>query len=181
MNRNALIGLVGSALLVLVIVPEAGTYISMAGLALVTAALITLSREVGDGSITRYSVASFVLAFIAFAILEWGVDTALSLAKSSVTIPTPTITGLLTEPLGIAMHIIMLVVPFLATAYVAIVLSTYFIRRAYTGLAEATGVERFRKAGNWYLIAGATLIIAIGLVLFIVADVIAALAYKDLT
>ena len=63
--------------------------------------------------------------------------------------------------------------------YVIIVISGFFMRRTYDELGALSGIANFNKAAKWYWL-GALLVIAIGGVLLIVADIYAILGYNEL-
>ena len=65
----------------------------------------------------------------------------------------------------------------LVVAWIALIVSAVFIRRAYSAIAEKLGVGTFRTAGTLYLVGAATTIVLVGFLLLFVAEILQAVAY----
>ena len=65
----------------------------------------------------------------------------------------------------------------LFVAWIALIVSAVFIRRAYGTMAQRLSVGTFRTAGTLYLVGAATTIILVGFLLLFIAEIIQAVAY----
>jgi uncharacterized membrane protein len=66
---------------------------------------------------------------------------------------------------------------FLAIAWIALVISSLFIRRAFNGMADKLGVGTFRTAGLLYFIGAILTIILVGFLLLFVAFILQVVAF----
>jgi len=65
----------------------------------------------------------------------------------------------------------------LAIAWIALIISSIFIRRSYNTMATRLNVGTFRTAGTLYFIGAILVIILVGLVVLLVADIIQIIAF----
>jgi uncharacterized membrane protein len=148
LSRAKLLGGVGS---ILVFIPFA----SVVGYVLLVVAVRDVSKHLQDGRIFRNIVVAAGTGIVgalaaAYAIFEAG-GAGLSSTGSAL--------------LG------------LFVAWVFLVASGVFLRRSYGTMAQRLGVRNFGRAATLYLVGAGLTIIALGLILLFVAQIIQAVAY----
>jgi uncharacterized membrane protein len=134
--------------------------ISIIGYILILIATKHVSDELGDKSVFNnmlYAVISGIVgvAAAAFIIVTGAVFSAVTLAASAIA--------------GIAVG--------LAIAWVALIISAIFIRRAYDTMATRLNVGSFRTAGILYLIGAILTVILVGFLVLFVAAIFQIIAF----
>ena len=69
------------------------------------------------------------------------------------------------------------VIGFLAIAWIALIVSSLFIRRAFDGMANRLGVGTFRTAGTLYFVGALLTIVLVGFLLLFVAYILQVVAF----
>lgn len=85
--------------------------------------------------------------------------------------------GILTAPFTLGVGALAGIFLALAIAWIALVISAMFIRRAFEKLANRLNVGSFRTAGTLYFVGALTVIILIGFVILFVAYIIQIVAF----
>ena len=180
------IGVIGSFLTILVIVPGAGSFLSIIGWALILFAVYELSQYGKDRGIFNNVLIAAILAIagavaaavvVLGALLSFlglsGIEGLVSLGRTGVAqIPagsSSNLFGFLLTALG---GILLL--------WVFVLASAFFLRRGYDRIAGRFGVKTFGTAALVYLIGAALTVILIGLVVILVAEIIQAYAFYSL-
>jgi uncharacterized membrane protein/ribosomal protein L40E len=65
----------------------------------------------------------------------------------------------------------------LAIVWIALIISAYFIRKAYDTMATKLGVNHFRTAGTLYLVGAALTIILVGFIILLIAYIFQIIAF----
>ena len=148
-----LLGGIGSILL---LIPG----VSIVGYILILIATKYVSDALGDGSIfdnMLYAVISGIIGVAAAAFIFFT-----GAAFSAVNLGAAGITGAITG---------------LAVAWIALIVSSIFIRRAYGTMATKLNIGTFRTAGMLYFIGAILVIILVGFVLLFVAAILQIIAF----
>jgi len=154
---------------ILVFIP----FVSIIGYILIIVAVKDISDDLQDKSIFNDVVIAAVTGIVgalAAAFIVIGVIAALF--GTSYTNPlssSPATTGVVGAVLGGLLG--------LGVAWIALIISAVFIRRAYSKMADRLGVGTFRTAGTLYLIGAALTIVIVGFLLLLIAEILQAVAY----
>lgn len=132
---------------------------------LILIGLISLSGHYKRPSIMKNALFAAVIGLLG------GVATIIATAASILSAPWR-------EPSPLSL--ILAVVPPLATMWLFMITAAFFWRRAYTELAEASGVERFRTAANLIWIGAFLAVVVVGTFIAWVAYLLIALAAQQL-
>jgi len=171
------LGGIGSALLVLAVVPSIGWVLSIAGLVMVLVAINNISEVVGDKKIFRnaliailmgigtIAVAALTIVGVAFHLIEMGSFVGSRFVFPS-DIPFSHFTGVFTA-----------VIAGLVVIWAVLIASAVFVRRSLNLMASKLNVHLFETAGLFYLIGAATAVILVGFVLIFVAEILLAISF----
>ncbi|WP_069807856.1 DUF996 domain-containing protein [Vulcanisaeta thermophila] len=178
-----LLGLIGVILVVIsipvVVSPRTWAAPGLIGLAIILIALGKLSRAFNNPGIYRkalYGVLTNIVGgtAIVFIITLAGFKRTTCITNSPIQ-PQLCYIGPPTPVLAITL------VTALWVVFYAVVLITYwFLREAYTGLANASGIGDFNEAAKWYWYGALTFILLVGALLIFVGHVYAASGYYKL-
>lgn len=171
------IGGIGAILVLLTAVPSVGWILGIIGFILILIAIKFISDEVKDRKIFSDMMISVVLSIIAVAVAGIMVVAAVFRLFG---LGTFTDTGFVVNPnvqpgdwLGFAA----IILPFLAAVWVLFILSAVFLRRSLEQTKVKLGVRLFGTAGLIYLIGAITVIIGVGFLLILIAEIILAIAF----
>lgn len=171
------LGGIGSILVLFTAVPNIGWLLGISGFVLILLAIKNISQVVNDKKI--YS----------------SMLTAVTLAIGAIAVGTVTVIGAVYHVLGMgsfvgSKFILASSIPVgdwigLAAAVVVgvlaveafLVASAVFLRRSYNSIASKLNVKMFEKAGLLYLIGAATVIIGVGFILILVAEILLAISF----
>jgi len=64
--------------------------------------------------------------------------------------------------------------------FLGLIVSAYFKKKAWESMYEITKVEQFKSAATWYWIGALTLVILVGLILLLVAEIFVILAFSNM-
>ena len=172
------LGGVGSILLLLTIVPSAGSILGIIGLVLILLALKYVSDAVGDRSIFNNAVIAVVLAIVgivvaAVVIISY-VFNYVGIGNIS-SLPTTFSSGNL--PSGGLGPLISAIIIALAAVWVFYIVSAIFLRRSFNSVSTKLSVNMFHTAALVYLIGAALAIILVGFILIFVADILFIVAF----
>jgi len=78
------------------------------------------------------------------------------------------------------LSILLALLPIWIVLWVVVVFSAYFLRRAYMGLAEASGVGHFKTAATLVWIGALTFVILVGLVISLIGQIFAIIGAFEL-
>jgi uncharacterized membrane protein len=134
--------------------------ISIVGYILILIATKYVSDELGDKSIfdnMLYAVISGIVGVAAAAFIIFT-----GAAFSAVTFTASAIAGVIVG---------------LAVAWIALIVSSIFIRRSYNTMATKLNVGTFRTAGTLYFVGAILIIILVGFIVLFVADILQIIAF----
>jgi len=148
MNKIKNIGGIGSILVLTGIIPYIGPILSFAGIIMVIVAVYKVGKLFGKKDIFRNYLIAIIVQFVALVVLLAGAFGGL-IAGGLQDLQDPSdVFGFM----GIG----------LIVAWILLVVSAYFIKKSFTEIASATGINAFKTAGTLYFV-GNILIIAFGL------------------
>ncbi|MDA4128100.1 MAG: DUF996 domain-containing protein [Thaumarchaeota archaeon] len=173
------LGGVGSILLLLGAAPSVGFALAIAGFVMVLVAVKYISDLLTDKSIFNNMLIAVILGII-------GVATAGLLVVGSVLRfiglgytnfgPGSVSTAIPTDVVGLLVALVL----GLIVAWVFLLVSSVFLRRSFTTIANRLGVGMFSTAGLLFLIGAALAIIIIGFALIFVAEILMIVAFFSL-
>ncbi len=179
------IGVIGSIMIILLIVPGIGTLLAIIGWVLVLVAVHQLSNMVGARGIFNNALVAAVLGVVGVvALAAIALSSALSFFSANgiglgsltslnrTTFATSNLHGLGGLVTGIVLGLVLL--------WVFLVGSAFFLRRSFNEIAGKFGVTRFSTAALLFLIGAALTIVIVGLLVVFVAEILQALAFYSL-
>ena len=136
-------------------------FVSLVGYILIIVAVRDISEDLLDKTIFRNIVIAAttgIVGALAGAFFILAVVAGLGSTLSTGAIGAGVATGLL-------------------IAWIALIVSAVFLRRAYDTMAKRLGVGTFRTAATLYLVGAALTIVLIGFILLFIAEILQAVAY----
>ncbi|MEM4026650.1 MAG: DUF996 domain-containing protein [Sulfolobales archaeon] len=189
LSQAKILGIIGSLLpFIGVFIPYAGLVLGLVGLVLILLALKYISDEVGEPRIFNYAIYSVVAGVVGYVVLVFfvvGVFLSGFLMRSlhrelpPISIPTYTWPYHALESLDLV-GLIISIIAFLVLAWIVMIISTYFLRKSYSLVADRLGVELFRTVGLLYFIGAILLIVLVGGILILVALILQIIAFISL-
>jgi len=175
------LGGIGALLVLFTAVPTVGWVLGIAGFVLILVAINNISKLVNDKEMFRNMRTAILLAIGAIAVgtatvlgAAYHVFTSMGSFVGSKFVLTPNIP--ISEWVGLAI----LVVGGLLAVWAILVVSAVYVRRSYNSMASRLNVKMFEKAGWFYLIGAATVIIGVGLLLILVSQILLAVAFLSI-
>ncbi len=166
------LGEIGSILVLLSVIPLAGSALAIIGLILTLIAVKYISDALKDRSIFSNILVAIVLAIIGVAV--GGVVVLGTLLRY---------VGLRRLAVGSTAHpahiggLIAGIIIALVIVWIMFIVAAYFQRKSYEIIATRLNVSTFRTAALVYLIGAALVIIAVGFVLLFVAQILFVVAF----
>ncbi|MDG6904697.1 MAG: DUF996 domain-containing protein [Nitrososphaerota archaeon] len=176
MSQAKTFGEVGSILVLLGFIPAAGPVVAIIGFVLILIAVKYISDSLQDSAVFSNILIAIVLAIIGVA--GGGVVVAASFFRfmrvnnftfGAIHNVTGTTTGIFALAGGVILG--------LAIIWVLFVVAAYFQRKSYDVIATRLKVDMFRTAAFVYLIGAALVIIGVGLLLLLIAQILFAIAF----
>jgi uncharacterized membrane protein len=134
--------------------------ISIVGYILILIATKYVSDELGDKSIFDNMLYAVIAGIVGVAAAAFIIFTGA--AFSAVTFTSSAIAGVIVG---------------LAVAWVFLIVSSIFIRRSYNTMATKLNVGNFRTAGTLYFVGAILVIILVGFIILLVADILQIVAF----
>ncbi|HXW95419.1 MAG TPA: DUF996 domain-containing protein [Nitrososphaerales archaeon] len=134
--------------------------ISIVGYILILIATKYVSDELGDKSIFDNMLYAVIAGIVGVAAAAFIIFTGA--AFSAITFTGSAIAGVIVG---------------LAVAWIALIISSIFIRRAYNTMATKLNVGTFRTAGTLYFVGAILTIILVGLIVLLVAAILQIIAF----
>jgi uncharacterized membrane protein len=183
------IGVIGSIMALLIIIPGAGSVLAIVGWVLVLVAVNQVSGITGDRSIVKNVLVAAVLGVAGAAV---GVIVVLgSLAKfaglngigglyglssfsrlNGTTFSSGNVHGLGSLVVG--------VIGALVVVWIFLIVASIFLRRGYSKIAQKLNAKMFATSGLIFLIGAALTIVGVGLLLIYVAEILQVVAFFSL-
>jgi len=134
--------------------------ISIVGYILILIATKYVSDELSDKSIFDNMLYAVIAGIVGVAAAAFIIFTGA--AFSAITFTASAIAGVIVG---------------LAIAWIALIISSIFIRRSYNTMATRLNVGNFRTAGTLYFVGAILTIILVGLIILLVADILQIIAF----
>lgn len=179
------IGVIGSIMIVLLIIPGIGTILAIVGWVLVLIAANQLSNMVGVRGIFNNTLIAAVLGVV-------GVVALAALALSSILnfagingMGLGSLAGMNRSSIVVSnLHgiggLIIGLIAGLALLWVFLIASAFFLRRSFNTIADKFNVKMFSTAALVYLIGAALTIVGVGLLIVFIAEILQAMAFYSL-
>jgi uncharacterized membrane protein len=162
-------GGVGSILVLLAFIPTVGWILSIIGFILTLLAVKYISDDLHDNTIFNNMIIAIVISIIAFIVV--GVIVAASLFSF---IGFGRAAGFVAPALG---AFIVSLIAGLAVGWILLVVSSYFLRKAYNTIAARLNVGMFRTAALLYFVGAILTIFVFGLFLILIAQILFVVAF----
>ncbi len=167
------LGGVGAILLILGFIPQTGGILAIAGLIMILIAVKYISDVLGDRSVFNNMMISVVMSIVAIvAVVVFVVGAFLAFYNLGSTPFTPNVTAASGFFAFLGVILIGLVV-----GWILLLVAAVFLRRSYDSISTRLNVGTFHTTGLLYLIGAATLIIGIGVIILIVAEILQIVAF----
>jgi uncharacterized membrane protein len=178
-------GGIGSLMVLLFIVPVAGTVLAVIGWILILVAVSNIAEVTGDRAILNDTIVAAILAIVGIiagvvvifgSLLRFTRDNGLSLfgGNSIGSLNGSSFTsGSLTGVGGLVVGALV----GLAILWVFYLVSAVFLRRAFSKIAGRLNVKMFSTAALLYLIGAGLTIVGIGLVIVFIANILMVVAF----
>ena len=153
LSQAKALGGIGS---ILIFIP----FVSVVGYILIIVAVKEISDDLKDKTIFTNVVISAVTGIV--GALAGGFVIVLGVMASGFTFGFAGIAGLISG---------------LLIAWIALIVSAIFLRRAYDSMAQELGVGTFRTAAILYLIGAALIIVLVGFLVLFIAEILQAVAF----
>lgn len=180
------IGVIGSILTILLIVPGTGTFLAVVGWVLIIVAVYQISRIASAPQMFTNVVVAAVLAVAGLAVAAVVLVGAVlrfvtlnGLGSLSRLNATSFSGGGSPHPVGIV-GLVFALIGGLALLWVFFIASAFFLRRGYEEMAKRFNVRMFGTAALVYLIGAVLTIVVVGLVLIFVAEILQVVAFYSL-
>lgn len=169
---GAILALIGGA------IPKLGSVLSIVGIVLILLAVKEIADEVGDETIFKNYLISFILQVGAFVALIIAIVAVLG--TSIMVMGGPRAFEHEMQDFGAIMAIIGSILVGFIIFWILFSLGSYYLKKSYELIAEYTDVDLFKTTGLLYFIGALTLIILIGLLIILVARILEIVAYFSL-
>lgn len=181
--RNAkLLGGIGSILMLLIMIPSAGIFIAFIGLILVLVAVKYISDEIKDNSVFNNFLLTFIViivgavaAMFVFVLSFFSVAAGIDWTQfQNVTSPQQFFQMFQSKGL---FEFFAFIIFGLLVLWITLIVASYFLRKSYNKIAEATHTSMFHTSGLLYLIGAVSAIVLIGFIIIIIAFIIQIIAF----
>jgi uncharacterized membrane protein len=172
LSQAKTLGGVGSILVLLTIIPTVGVVLAIIGFVMTLIAVKYISDYLQDSAIFRNMIIAIGLSIVGFVVVAVIVAASVfsfiglgSLNSGTVT-PSPGLFGALA---GIVVGLVI--------GWIVLVLSAYFLRKAYNTVGLKLNVGMFKTAALIYFIGAILTIIVVGLLLILIAQILLIVAF----
>jgi len=173
LSQAKTLGGVGSILVLLVFIPTAGVVLAIIGFIMTLIAVKYISDDLKDSKIFNDMLIAIALSIVGFVVV--GVIVAASVYRfvglgsiegGTVTTSTPGLGGLIG---GIVVGLVI--------GWIVLIVSSYFLRKAYNEVGLKLNIPMFKTAALIYFIGAILSIIVIGLLLILIAQILLIVAF----
>jgi uncharacterized membrane protein len=134
--------------------------VSIVGYILTLIAVKFISDELGDSSIFTDMILAVVTGIVGIAVAAFFI-----------------LFGVFAAPLTFGMSSIAGILGFLVVAWIALIISAIFVRRAFGKMATRLNVGHFRTAGTLYLVGAILVIVLVGFLILLIAYIFQIIAF----
>jgi len=182
LGNAKILGGIGALLILLGIIPYAGALIGLIGFILVFVAVKYISDETKDKTIFNNFLFFFIITIVGI-VLAAGISIITFIDVGGIEYFMDLQTQTLTDPMVIFEELqgfLTGVIIALLILWVSLIVSVIFLRKSFDSIAEYTNVKWFGTSGLLFLVGAATVIIAIGFIIILVALILMIIAFFSL-
>lgn len=182
LGNAKILGGIGALLILLGIIPYAGALIGLIGFILVFVAVKYISDETKDKTIFNNFLFFFIITIVGI-VLAAGISIITFIDVGGIEYFIDLQTQTLTDPMVIFEELqgfLTGVIIALLILWVSLIVSVIFLRKSFDSIAEYTNVKWFGTSGLLFLVGAATVIIAIGFIIILVALILMIIAFFSL-
>jgi len=182
LGNAKILGGIGALLILLGIIPYAGALIGLIGFILVFVAVKYISDETKDKTIFNNFLFFFIITIVGI-VLAAGISIITFIDVGGIEYFIDLQTQTLTDPMVIFEELqgfLTGVIIALLILWVSLIVSVIFLRKSFDSIAEHTNVKWFGTSGLLFLVGAATVIIAIGFIIILVALILMIIAFFSL-
>jgi uncharacterized membrane protein len=175
-------GGVGSILVLLSVVPSVGFILGIMGLVMVLIAVKQISDAVNDREIFNNVFVSVILQIVGVLILPFVVISSLLSAFSMAPLGSPFdgFAGPGTIGADAILAFLASFIIALIGVWIILIIAARFLRKGYERIAARTGTEMFSKVGRWYFYGALLLIVLVGFIVILIAEIFQIVAFFSL-
>jgi uncharacterized membrane protein len=182
LGNAKILGGIGALLILLGIIPYAGALIGLIGFILVFVAVKYISDETKDKSIFNNFLFFFIISIVGIVLFA-GISIITFFDVGGIEYFTNLQTQTFTDPMAVfnvLQDFLTGIIIALLVLWVSLIISVIFLRKSFEGIAEHTNVKWFGTSGLLFLVGAATVIIAIGFIIILVALILMIIAFFSL-
>jgi uncharacterized membrane protein len=174
LNQAKTLGGVGSILMILALIPSVGWLVAIVGAILVLIAVKYISDVIEDKSVFNNYLISVILNILALAV------GGLVIFASFWPLIFGSISGGFTPELDI-ITIIFTVIIALVVVWIFYIVSAIFLRKSFNTISSRLNISMFGTAALLYLIGAALMIVVIGFIIILIADILQIVAFFSIS
>jgi uncharacterized membrane protein len=180
-SQTKALGAVGSIFVLLTAVPSVGWLLGIVGFIFVLVAIRDIANQVQDRSIFNNTLLSVILAIIGIVVGTVVILGSFFSFAGLHNLAGPNYFGPnfnpSSVPVGDWASLATAIITGLAIVWVLLIISAVYLRRSFDSIASRLNVKLFGTAGLLYLVGAATIIIGIGFLLILVAQILLVVAF----
>jgi uncharacterized membrane protein len=181
LSQAKAMGGVGSILLLLSFVPSVGFVLGIVGLVLVLIAVKQISDAVKDREIFNNVLMAVILQVVGFGILAFavlgGLISMFAMAPFGSTFDGFGGPGLI---FGGEVFFFGILIVGLIAMWIVLIIAARFLRKGCERIAVTTKTEMFRTVGRWYFYGALLVIVFVGFIIILIAQILQIVAFFSL-
>jgi len=182
LSQAKAMGGVGSILVLLSFVPSVGFVLGIVGLVLVLIAVKQISDAVKDKEIFNNVLMAVILQVVGIGILTFAVLGGLILTFMMAPFGSPFDgfggPGLMDD--GAVFAFLGILIVGLIAMWIVLIIAARFLRKGYERIAVTTKTEMFRTVGRWYFYGALLVIVFVGFIIILIAEILQIVAFFSL-
>jgi uncharacterized membrane protein len=180
-SQTKTLGAVGSIFVLLTAVPSVGWLLGIVGLIFVLVAIRDIANQFQDRSIFNNTLLSVILAISGIVVGTVVILGSFFSFAGLHNLVGPNYFGPnfnpSTVPVGDWVGLAAAVITGLAIVWALLIVSAVYLRRSFDAIASRLNVKLFGTAGLLYLVGAATIIVGVGFLLILVAQILLVVAF----
>jgi uncharacterized membrane protein len=182
LSQAKAMGGVGSILVLLSFVPSVGFVLGIVGLVLVLIAVKQISDAVKDREIFNNVLMAVILQIVGIGILTFAVLGGLisMFAMAPFGSPFDGFGGPGLMDGGAVFALLGILIAGLIAMWIVLIIAARFLRKGYERIAVTTKTEMFRTVGRWYFYGALLVIVFVGFIIILIAEILQIVAFFSL-
>lgn len=180
-SQTKALGAVGSIFVLLTAVPSVGWLLGVVGFIFLLVAIRDIANQVQDRSIFNNTLLSVILAISGIVVGTVVIVGSFFSFVGLHNLAGPNYFGPnfnpSTVPVGDWVGFAAAVIAGLAIVWILLIVSAVYLRRSFDSIASRLNVKLFGTAGLLYLVGAATVIVGVGFLLILVAQILLVVAF----